>query len=64
MRKRPWRTSAACCKTCSASRKTAATAYAAVYDSPESALSLTRAAAKRVEELCRIDSSLEACAST
>jgi DNA repair protein RecN (Recombination protein N) len=37
----------------------AATAYAAVYDSPESALGLTRAAAKRVEELCRIDSSLE-----
>ena len=37
----------------------AATAYAALYDSPESALSLTRAAAKRVEELCRIDSSLE-----
>ena len=37
----------------------AATAYAAVYDSPESALTLTRAAAKRVEELCRIDSSLE-----
>ena len=37
----------------------AATAYAAVYDSPESALTLTRAAAKRLEELCRIDSSLE-----
>ncbi len=37
----------------------AATAYAAVYDSPESALSQTRATAKRVEELCRIDSSLE-----
>jgi len=37
----------------------ASTAYAALYDSPESALSLTRAAAKRVEELCRIDSSLE-----
>jgi DNA repair protein RecN (Recombination protein N) len=40
-------------------QETAATAYAAVYDSPESALSLTRAAAKRLEELCRIDSSLE-----
>jgi DNA repair protein RecN (Recombination protein N) len=38
--------------------ETAGTAYAAVYDSPESALSLTRAAAKRLEELCRIDSSL------
>jgi DNA repair protein RecN (Recombination protein N) len=36
----------------------AATAYTAVYDSPESALTLTRAAAKRLEELCRIDSSL------
>jgi DNA repair protein RecN (Recombination protein N) len=40
-------------------QETAGTAYAAVYDSPESALSLTRAAAKRLEELCRIDSSLE-----
>jgi DNA repair protein RecN (Recombination protein N) len=40
-------------------QETAATAYAAVYDSPESALSLTRAAAKRLEELCRIDSSLD-----
>jgi len=37
----------------------AATAYTAVYDRPESALSLTRAAARKVEELCRIDSSLE-----
>jgi DNA repair protein RecN (Recombination protein N) len=37
----------------------AGTAYAAVYDAPESAISLTRAAARRVEELCRIDSSLE-----
>jgi DNA repair protein RecN (Recombination protein N) len=36
----------------------AATAYTAVYDSPQSALTLTRAAAKRLEELCRIDSSL------
>ena len=38
---------------------TAAAAYEAVYDSPESALTLTRIAAKRVDELCRIDSSLE-----
>jgi DNA repair protein RecN (Recombination protein N) len=38
----------------------AAAAYEAVYESPESALSLTRIAAKRVDELCRIDSSLEA----
>ena len=37
----------------------AATAYAAVYDAPESALSLTRAAARRLDELCRIDTSLE-----
>jgi DNA repair protein RecN (Recombination protein N) len=37
----------------------ASTAYEAVYDSPESALSLTSTAAKRVDELCRIDSSLE-----
>jgi DNA repair protein RecN (Recombination protein N) len=35
------------------------TAYQAVYDSPESALTLTRTAAKRLDELCRIDSSLE-----
>ncbi|HTS29678.1 MAG TPA: DNA repair protein RecN [Bryobacteraceae bacterium] len=37
----------------------AQTAYSAVYDSPESALSLTRTAARRIEELSRIDSSLE-----
>ncbi len=37
----------------------AAAAYAAVYDSPESALSLTRTASKRVDELCRIDASVE-----
>jgi DNA repair protein RecN (Recombination protein N) len=35
-------------------------AYAAVYDAPESAVSLTRTAARRVDELCRIDPSLEA----
>ena len=35
------------------------TAYAAVYDAPESAVSLTRTAARRVDELCRIDPSLE-----
>ena len=40
-------------------QEAAATAYAAVYDSPDSALSLTRSAAKRVDELCRIDASLE-----
>jgi DNA repair protein RecN (Recombination protein N) len=38
----------------------AGAAYAATYDSPESALSLTQTAAKRVEEVCRIDRSLEA----
>jgi DNA repair protein RecN (Recombination protein N) len=35
------------------------TAYAAVYDAPESAISLTRTAARRLDELCRIDPSLE-----
>jgi DNA repair protein RecN (Recombination protein N) len=40
-------------------QESAGTAYEAVYDSPESALSLTRMAVKRVDELCRIDSSLE-----
>jgi DNA repair protein RecN (Recombination protein N) len=40
-------------------QEAAETAWAAVYDSPESALSLTRIAAKRIEELCRIDSSLD-----
>jgi DNA repair protein RecN (Recombination protein N) len=34
-------------------------AYAAVYDSPESALSLSRTASRRLDDLCRIDSSLE-----
>ena len=36
----------------------ASTAYTAVYDAPESAISLTRTAARRVDELCRIDPSL------
>ena len=54
-----WRTSGASCKTCSGCRTAAAAAYEAVYESPESALSLARTAAKRVDELCRIDSSLE-----
>jgi len=40
-------------------QESASTAYTAVYDGPESAVSLTRTAAKRVDELCRIDSSLE-----
>lgn len=40
-------------------QEAAGAAYTAAYDGPESALSLTRAAARRVEELCRIDSSLE-----
>jgi DNA repair protein RecN (Recombination protein N) len=35
------------------------TAYAAVYDAPESAISQTRIAARRLDELCRIDPSLE-----
>jgi DNA repair protein RecN (Recombination protein N) len=37
----------------------ASTAYASLYDSPESALALARQAARRVDELCRIDPSLE-----
>ena len=40
-------------------QEAAETAWSAVYDSPESALSLTRIAAKRIDELCRIDASLE-----
>ena len=39
--------------------ETAGAAYAAVYDAPESALSLTRGAARRMEELCRIDATLD-----
>lgn len=39
-------------------QESAETAYSAVYDGPGSALSLTRTAAKRVEELCRIDGTL------
>ncbi len=37
----------------------ATAAYSAVYEGEESALSLARTALKRVDELCRIDSSLE-----
>ncbi len=37
----------------------ASAAYGAVYEDEDSALRLTRAALKRVDELCRIDSSLE-----
>ena len=40
-------------------QESATTAYEAVYENPESALSRARLAAKRVDELCRIDSSLE-----
>jgi DNA repair protein RecN (Recombination protein N) len=40
-------------------QEAAGTAYTAVYDGPDSAISLTRTAARRVDELCRIDSSLE-----
>jgi len=36
----------------------AETAYAALYDSPESALAQVRLAARRLDELCRIDPSL------
>ncbi|HEV3332974.1 MAG TPA: DNA repair protein RecN [Bryobacteraceae bacterium] len=41
-------------------QEAAGAAYAALYDSPESALSLTLTAGKRVEDLCRIDSSMDA----
>ena len=40
-------------------QESAGAAYAAVYDSPESAATLVRTAIRRVEELCRIDPSLE-----
>ena len=40
-------------------QEAAETAYAALYDGQESAISLARTAAKRLDELCRIDSSLE-----
>src|SRR5437763_15871189 len=40
-------------------QESAGTAYDAVFESPESALSLAGIAARRVDELCRIDSSLE-----
>ncbi len=39
-------------------QESAGTAYQAIYDSPESAAALVRTAAKRVEEICRIDPSL------
>ncbi len=41
-------------------QENAGTAYAALYDSPESALAKVRLAAKRLEELCRIDPTLTA----
>ena len=41
-------------------QEAAGAAYSAIYDAPESALSLTRSAARRVEELRRIDESLAA----
>jgi DNA repair protein RecN (Recombination protein N) len=40
-------------------QESTATAYEAVYENPESALALARMAAKRVEELLRIDSTME-----
>ena len=40
-------------------QESATTAYEAVYENPESALALARIAAKRVEELLRIDSTME-----
>ncbi|MEO8373096.1 MAG: DNA repair protein RecN [Candidatus Solibacter sp.] len=40
-------------------QESAGSAYDALYENPESAVALTRIAAKRTDELCRIDSSLE-----
>ena len=40
-------------------QESAETAYTALYDAPESALSQTRAAGKKLDDLCRIDPSLE-----
>ena len=40
-------------------QESAETAYSALYDAPESAVSQTRAAAKKLDDLCRIDPSLE-----
>jgi DNA repair protein RecN (Recombination protein N) len=39
-------------------QENAGTAYAALYDAPESALSQVRLAAKRLDDVCRIDPSL------
>ena len=39
-------------------QESATTAYDALYESPESAMALAHIAAKRVEELCRIDATL------
>jgi DNA repair protein RecN (Recombination protein N) len=44
-------------------QENAGTAYAALYDSPEAALAQVRLAAKRLDDVCRIDPSLAvACA--
>jgi DNA repair protein RecN (Recombination protein N) len=40
-------------------QEAASSAYSAVYDGADSAVSLARTAAKRLDELCRIDASLE-----
>jgi DNA repair protein RecN (Recombination protein N) len=40
-------------------QEAAEAAYGALYDSPESATSLARVAARRLDELCRIDQSLD-----
>jgi len=39
-------------------QESAGTAYAALYDSPESAAALVRTASKKVDEVCRIDDTL------
>ncbi|MFB3828015.1 MAG: DNA repair protein RecN [Bryobacteraceae bacterium] len=40
-------------------QESAGTAYQAIYDSPESAAALVRTAARRVEDVCRIDPTLD-----
>ena len=55
---RPWKRSAACCRTWAACRRTPPQPTAPCTTRPESAFSLTRTAARRLDEICRIDPSL------
>ena len=58
-RTRNWRTSDGCCRTSRSCRRARARRTTRCTRIPESAVALARIAAKRVEELCRIDASLE-----